>query len=244
MALDPDRNLIYALKPTYNEFFAYRIDSNKWSTLTSLPLTGTAGRKKVKDGAGLAYQGNMAYALKGGNTLEFWSYFADSNLWVERENFPFGTGRRVKGGGALVHEPGGNVLYATKGNNTREFYYYYPLPGADRALAGAGRVNAEGSSRPPAADLRLEIFPNPFSRAVTVDYSLPQAGPVSLKLYDIRGTLVRTLVEGHQPAGLHSICVRVRSSGVPSASGIYLLRLETGNSGLATSVLTRKLILR
>jgi hypothetical protein len=94
-----------------------------------------------------------------------------------------------------------------------------------------------------AAGFRLEVSPNPFSGIATISYSLSRAGPVSLQLYDVTGKLVRTLADGVKAEGRHSISVRQRSPIVPSASGVYLLRLETGDSQSGTSVLTRKIVI-
>jgi hypothetical protein len=82
--------------------------------------------------------------------------------------------------------------------------------------------------------LTLAVAPNPFTSAATITYSLPQAGNVSLKLYDVTGTLVTTLASGYHTAGSSSFVVH-RSS---FACGIYLLKLETG-----TTTTTSKLII-
>ena len=44
-------------------------------------------------------------------------------------------------------------------------------------------------------------FPNPFNPGTTIQYSLPAAGAVSLKIYDMAGQVVRQLVDQHQNAG-------------------------------------------
>ncbi len=71
--------------------------------------------------------------------------------------------------------------------------------------------------------------PNPFNPATTIRYALPRAGDVSLRVFDLRGRLVRTLVDGHQPAGDHTVRWDGRTSaGGAAASGVYLYRLQTG----------------
>jgi hypothetical protein len=65
--------------------------------------------------------------------------------------------------------------------------------------------------------------PNPFNPFTTLRYRLSESGDVSLKVFDCRGKLVMTLVDGEtRTAGSHS--VRVDMSGQPS--GIYLYSLE------------------
>jgi hypothetical protein len=243
--LATDGTTIWALKGSYNEFFAYDIAFNTWTTKTSLPLIGSSGRKKkVKDGAGIAYlNGNWGlshgfrptksgtvpefarsagclYALKGGNTQEFWKYVADSDRWIQKEDMPLGGGKRVKGGGALV--TGGSVLFALKGNNTFEFWQY--TPGA--MTNDEGRMtNTMTDSRVRTSALALRTSPNPFSRTTTISYSLPEPGVCRLSLYDITGKLTATLSEGY--AGIGTRNQELRTENL--SRGVYVLELETGD---------------
>lgn len=95
------------------------------------------------------------------------------------------------------------------------------------AVGDAGRQNLQ-------APFGFAIAPNPFSNATKISYSLPNAGNVNLKLYDVTGTLVSTLVNGYRPAGSYSYSLLTSHHSL--ASGIYLLKLETDNS-TATSKL-------
>ena len=72
-------------------------------------------------------------------------------------------------------------------------------------------------------------FPNPFNPATTIQYSLPQAGPVSLKVYDMAGQVVRHLVEQDQVAGSHqAVWDGLDKAGAPTANGVYLYELRAG----------------
>ena len=71
--------------------------------------------------------------------------------------------------------------------------------------------------------------PNPFSQASVIRYSLGQAGPVSLALYDARGRRVQSLFEGSQPAGEHFVLLRAGS--LPSGTYYYRLHADGGVSG-------------
>jgi len=64
-------------------------------------------------------------------------------------------------------------------------------------------------------------YPNPFNPATTIEYNLPKDGPVSLKVYDVLGREVITLIEGKQRRGRHA----VDFYGSNFASGIYIYRL-------------------
>jgi len=83
--------------------------------------------------------------------------------------------------------------------------------------------------------------PNPFNPATTISYSVPDgsAVQVSLKVYDIRGRLVRILAEGEHGPGNHSVFWDGRDViGSHVASGVYLYRLQAGDF-----VQTRKMVL-
>jgi hypothetical protein len=82
-------------------------------------------------------------------------------------------------------------------------------------------------------------FPNPFNPSTTLSFDLPAAGPVSLKVYNLRGQCVHTLAEGPMDAGAHRVVwPGVDGSGEALASGVYFCRLEAGGG-----TLTRKLLL-
>jgi hypothetical protein len=224
---DPDGRTIYAIKGSYNEFFAYSVDSNTWTTRAPLPLTGREGKKrKLKDGAGLAFHSGVVYALKGGNTNEFWLFQADSNRWVQGPDMPL-VAKRVKGGGALVYaEPAGG-LYATRGNNTREFYRY-GLPVDGLPLTANGNKNTQSAFRTTQSAFGIRLCPSVLvggsSSPVRIDYTLPSAADYSLKLFDITGQLVATLASGYHNAGSYSV------AAPRLARGIYVIKLTASNT--------------
>jgi hypothetical protein len=235
IAYNPDLQVIYLVKGNYNEFYSYDIATNVWSTKISVPLTGSAGRpKKVKDGAGMAYMGGKTYLVKGNNTLEFWYYDDATNAWAMRPDVPIGGGKRVKGGGALtLGRMPVTGLYLFKGNNNTEFWGYLPavqFASTQPELSG----NAMGGKTGVVVSGKLAVAPNPFSGGTTVNYALPKAGNVSIKLFDATGSLVSTVTETYANAGTYT--ARIDASKL--ARGIYLLKLnsESYNS-------TQKLIL-
>jgi hypothetical protein len=81
-------------------------------------------------------------------------------------------------------------------------------------------------------------YPNPFNPSTTITYEIPKAGLVQLKIYDILGREIATLVNENQSAGKHSILFNTQAVNNPLASGIYFYRLKFGSS-----VLNKKMIL-
>jgi len=71
-------------------------------------------------------------------------------------------------------------------------------------------------------------YPNPFNPATRIDYALPEAAKVELKVYNLLGQEVRTLVDYEQPAGMHQIVWDgTDASGNGVASGLYFYKLKT-----------------
>jgi len=77
-------------------------------------------------------------------------------------------------------------------------------------------------------------YPNPFNPTTTIAFSIPQAGDVTLKIFDALGREVATLVNGVRSAGEFNVVFNASSL----SSGIYFYRLQAGNY-----VDTKKLVL-
>ena len=67
-------------------------------------------------------------------------------------------------------------------------------------------------------------YPNPFNPSTTVRYDLPSAAFVTLRIFDILGQCIATLVEEEKPAGVHRVSINLPN--LPS--GVYLYRIQAG----------------
>jgi hypothetical protein len=84
-------------------------------------------------------------------------------------------------------------------------------------------------------EFRLEQnYPNPFNPSTTIVFALPKSALVNLKIYNLLGEEVTTLITEQQAAGIHKLNWDARGL----ASGVYLYRLEAGEF-----MQTKKLIL-
>ncbi len=84
-----------------------------------------------------------------------------------------------------------------------------------------GVVDRTSSSVPEHFSLK-QNYPNPFNSSTTIEYTIPKTGKVEMKLYDITGRAVGTLVNFNQNPGTY----RVKFDGTKLASGIYFCRLN------------------
>ncbi len=84
------------------------------------------------------------------------------------------------------------------------------------------------------ADIKLNYnyelyqnYPNPFNPNTTIGYSLKESGDVRVKLYDVTGKLLQTIIEGEKDKGYNETKIDLSNY----ASGIYLYRLEVTGRG-------------
>jgi len=76
-------------------------------------------------------------------------------------------------------------------------------------------------------------YPNPLNPSTTISFSVPQQGRVTLKIFNMIGENVATLISDELSAGTH----RVEWNASENASGIYFYILQSGNSGTITGKL-------
>jgi hypothetical protein len=90
-------------------------------------------------------------------------------------------------------------------------------------------LSDDGNSAIPTAYNLSQNYPNPFNPTTRIDFQLPEKQYVSLKIYDIQGNLVTTLVSREMDAGFHNAYWDASNY----ASGVYFYRF-TGGAFVAT----------
>jgi len=84
-------------------------------------------------------------------------------------------------------------------------------------------------------------YPNPFNPSTIISYTLPEVTRITLKIYDVLGREVKTLINGEQPAGVYRLNWNGDNNfGSKVASGIYIYRIEAGSGKF---IQTKKMIL-
>ncbi|NUO19404.1 T9SS type A sorting domain-containing protein [bacterium] len=97
-------------------------------------------------------------------------------------------------------------------------------------LQGIGFVISDAPDIPlPLAFELKPLYPNPFNGAVNVSFTLPRASDVSLRVFDVLGREVSTLLSGSMSAGLHM----AQWNCAECAAGIYLFKLEVSGASAA-----------
>ena len=119
------------------------------------------------------------------------------------------------------------IQWSIKGNASGQ---WWNTPAEWMTVAMAGRetvVSSELESELPEAITLAQNYPNPFNPSTSIQFTLPEAQRVTLRVFDVLGRQVTSLLRDESlGAGTHS--VRFDASGL--ASGIYLYRLESGSS--------------
>ncbi len=89
-------------------------------------------------------------------------------------------------------------------------------------------VSTNEVALPPLTNLLKPNYPNPFNPTTTIAYSMPTAGHVNLAVYNLKGQLVKTLVNGNVNIGEHKVVWNgTDDNGQFVSSGVYFYRLNT-----------------
>jgi hypothetical protein len=107
---------------------------------------------------------------------------------------------------------------------------------AVRRFTTVTNVSVDDRSDPPATYRLYANYPNPFNPRTTFRFALPQAGPVTLTVYDTTGRRVAQPVRRTLPAGIHQIAFEAHD--LPS--GLYLYALQAGGEYQARTMVLLK----
>jgi len=101
-------------------------------------------------------------------------------------------------------------------------------------ISAPARIQYIAKSLIPASFRLLQNHPNPFNASTEIRFELPEPGQVKMKIYNLQGQEVRTLLNEQREAGYHSCYFDGRNNqGQYLTSGVYIFTLEA-NSNIAT----------
>jgi len=95
-------------------------------------------------------------------------------------------------------------------------------------------TDVNNKSSTPAKYVLYQNYPNPFNPSTTISYSLPKAAHITLKIYNVLGRDIQTLVDEYIQAGQYSI--KFDAKGL--SGGIYFYSLQIGSDFVSTKKMT------
>ena len=137
---------------------------------------------------------------------------------IVRDVVASGGGKTAGSGYQLLHTVGQPVIdiSATTDHTQETGFWYMPW----MFITDAG----EGGEIPSLAFRLYQNYPNPFNPLTTIRFVLPVASHVSMKIYDVLGREIMTVIDKAMGVGVHEMTVQVADL----ASGIYFYRIKAG----------------
>jgi hypothetical protein len=122
---------------------------------------------------------------------------------------------------------------------------YHPTPDGgevmfmEMQIVFSSGVDNDDNTVTPVVSLLHQNYPNPFNPETTISFDMPKSAAANLSIYNVKGQLINTLVDGNLGFGKHSFVWNGKdASGTDVTSGIYFYRLTTDGK-----VETRKMML-
>lgn len=149
------------------------------------------------------------------------------------------TNELLQSGGRIGKSTGNSFM---KLNQSRNDLLAYKKNSDDELSALISGRKTKTASLPQVFHLN-QNYPNPFNPSTTIRYQLPAASKVSVKIYNILGQEVLTLVNKQQAAGYYSLNWNGKNSqGCQVTSGVYIYRL-VAKSADKTFMQSKKMML-
>jgi hypothetical protein len=195
----------------------------------ALRLDGNAGEVKGLSAA-VAFDPTELEFVSARLTSEMQSPLAPMFFWAGCEGGSLTLDLAVLGTGVSIGGSGDVAVVtfrALSGEYTLEFDNAV-LRGVDNEALTASLDGLVSRPEMPTVFRLVQNAPNPFNPKTTVAYEVPQSSEVAIRVYDVAGKLVRTLVDGTVEPGRYAATWDGRSdSGATVGSGVYFCTMET-----------------
>ncbi|MBK6505177.1 MAG: VCBS repeat-containing protein [Ignavibacteria bacterium] len=198
-------------------------NGNKWISITCKGTSTNRSAIGTKVRVKATINGNSVWQLQ---EVDGQSGYCGQNLMLH-----FGLGNTTVIDSIKVEWPAGGDQYFTKVTVNQSVTII-----ENGTLISVGENTIEQPQ-----DFKLhQNFPNPFNPSTVINYELTSFSNVELKVYDILGNEVETLVNDLKQPGIHSVSF----NGSSYPSGVYYYRLDVRNSeGVASSSESKKMIM-
>jgi uncharacterized protein (DUF1501 family) len=118
------------------------------------------------------------------------------------------------------------ILQPNNQSDPERFAFEFPLNGSSTTQSLFKNPQAVGQSPAPSNFMLYQNSPNPFTGTTTIKFSLAQAAPATLEIFDVRGSLLATPISARLSAGEH----QANFDASRLSSGTYFYRLEVGGN--------------
>jgi plastocyanin len=118
-------------------------------------------------------------------------------------------------------------------NTVGSFPYYCSVHGGTGGVGMSGVITVEEPTGVTGVNIKVDKFelnqnyPNPFNPVTNISYQLPIRSHITLKVYNIIGNEVATLVNEEKPAGTYN--VQFTTNNLQLSSGVYFYRIQAGS---------------
>ena len=206
----------------------------KWSTGVSIgaggvTISGTATDVWIFQVAQNLTVANGAIVTLSGGAL------ASNIYWQVAGQVTIGTTAEMKG---IILCQTGIAMNTGATLNGRALAQTAVTLDANSVIQPATITAVENNLLVPQKFVLFQNYPNPFNPSTRIQYSIEKPAQVSLKVYNVLGNEVATLVNSRQDAGSYTVTFNTNKAIYSLSSGVYFYRLEAGSF-----VSTKKLIL-
>lgn len=180
----------------------------------------------------------FSYTIEKNSVGLYWvteKEFNNSGFDVERKN-QNGIWQKigfVKGSGTIL----GQTKYNFEDKKLNTGKYSYRIKQIDyNGNFEYFLLNEEVNVKPPDKFSMSQNYPNPFNPKTRIDIELPESGKVTVKIYDVTGKEIATLVNDFKEAGYYSLDF----DGTNFSSGIYFYRIFSANKYIVKKMVILK----
>ena len=235
-------NQVYSIiTSTADKIGQYSYDANGWNRYMGYGRINAADAVNVASGAPATPRGlTLGMGLKNLGLNKFyirlkWNANTEPDLSLYEIWRKVGTGNWTNIGTSTTNQYdeldyfyGGtvNLYYMIRAKDTDNNYSFYSdvVNGNGSIAPKIGGENNKEENEVSEYSLSSN-YPNPFNPSTTINYQIPNNNYVTLKIYDMLGNVVKTLIAGYKTQGNYSI--KFDASNL--ASGMYFYQLKAGS---------------